>query len=92
VRGTRPAGIIDWEYAHVAPARVDVAYALAYGPTSIDGLMDEVIEVQRADLALVGRLAAEGHQRQVDYVRAGGLDELRKRVLYVAPYAISPVT
>jgi hypothetical protein len=107
-QGTRPIGILDWEYAHVAPAREDVAWALtyvvpfrsnelclrwlrypappdrrhrlelfaeAYGLTSTDGLVDEVIAVQRADLALVQRLAAEGHQRQVAMVEAGELAE-----------------
>jgi hypothetical protein len=29
-RGTRPVGVLDWEYAHVAPALDDVAYALEY--------------------------------------------------------------
>jgi hypothetical protein len=28
--GTRPVGVLDWEYAHVAPALDDVAYALEY--------------------------------------------------------------
>jgi hypothetical protein len=29
-QGIRPVGILDWEYAHVAPAMEDVAYALEY--------------------------------------------------------------
>jgi hypothetical protein len=29
-QGTQPVGILDWEYAHVAPALDDVAYALEY--------------------------------------------------------------
>jgi aminoglycoside phosphotransferase (APT) family kinase protein len=29
-QGTKPVGILDWEYAHVAPAREDLAYALEY--------------------------------------------------------------
>jgi Phosphotransferase enzyme family len=28
--GTRPVGLLDWEYAHPAPPREDVAYALEY--------------------------------------------------------------
>jgi hypothetical protein len=112
-RGTQPMGILDWEYAHVAPAWEDVAYALeyvvpfrsdedclgwlrypappdrrrrlelfaeAYGLTSTEGLVDRVIAVQRAGLDLVGRLAAEGHERQIAMVEAGELDEIRRRI------------
>jgi len=111
--GTRPVGILDWEYAHVAPAREDVAYALeyvvpfrgddeclewlrypkppnrrrrlelfaeAYGLTSTDGLVNEVIAVQRAGLELVRRLAAEGHERQIAMVEAGEFDEIHRRI------------
>jgi hypothetical protein len=103
-RGTEPVGLLDWEYAHPAPPRHDVAYALeylapfrddgtcrrwvrypgppdrrrrielfatAYGLSSVDGLVDEVIAVQREVLARVERLAAVGHPRQVALVAAG---------------------
>jgi hypothetical protein len=112
-QGTRPVGILDWEYAHVAPAIEDVAYALeyfvpfrddaeclqwlrypappdrrrrlemfaeAYGLATADGLVDEVIAVQRRGLDRVAQLAAQGHQRQVAAVQAGELDQIRRRI------------
>lgn len=110
-QGTRPVGILDWEYAHMAPALSDVAWALtyvvpfrsdeecvrwlrypappdrrrrlelfaeAYGLTSTDGLVDEVIAVQRRDLELVRRLADEGHQRQIAMIEAGELSGIHR--------------
>ncbi|MGH3491350.1 MAG: aminoglycoside phosphotransferase family protein [Actinopolymorphaceae bacterium] len=112
-QGTRPAGLLDWEYANLAPPRQDVAYALeyvapfrddaeclrwlrypeppdrrrrleifaeAYGLTSTDGLVDEVIAVQQAGVDTVQRLADEGYERQRELVASGHLDELAARV------------
>ncbi|HEX2033459.1 MAG TPA: aminoglycoside phosphotransferase family protein [Chloroflexota bacterium] len=112
-QGTRPVGLLDWEYAHPAPPREDVAYALeyvvpfrsdaecmrwlryprppdrrrrlelfagAYGLSSTEGLVDEVIAVQRAGLEYVRALAAQGHARQVREVEGGGLETLQRRI------------
>jgi hypothetical protein len=57
-------------------------FAEAYGLTSTDGLVDQVIAVQRAGLDLVRRLAAEGHERQLAMVQAGALDEIRRRIAW----------
>ncbi|MBM7784981.1 aminoglycoside phosphotransferase family protein [Tenggerimyces flavus] len=109
-QGTQPVGLLDWEYANLAPPRQDVAYALeylapfrddetcvrwlrypeppnrrrrlelfaeAYGLSSTDGLVDEVVAVQRAGLDTVRRLAEEGHERQVAMVADGELERLR---------------
>jgi hypothetical protein len=112
-RGTQPVGLLDWEYAHVAPPIHDVAYALqymtpfrsdeicrdwlhypeppnrrrrlelfagAYGLSSVDGLVDEVIAVQRAVLRWVEQLAGEGRARQVALVAEGQLERLRRHI------------
>lgn len=55
-------------------------FAEAYGLASTDGLVDEVIAVQRAGLETVQRLADEGHERQRTLVASGHLDELRHRI------------
>jgi hypothetical protein len=55
-------------------------FAEAYGLASTDGLVDEVIAVQRAGLETVQRLADEGHERQRTLVASGHLDELRNRI------------
>lgn len=111
--GTRPVGLLNWEYAKLASPRQDVAYALeymapfrddetcvrfyrypeppnrkhrlevfaeAYGLTSADGLIDEVVTVQLADIEAVRRLAEEGHERQVAMVADGELDRLQGNV------------
>jgi hypothetical protein len=113
--GNQPVGILDWEYAHVAPAIEDVAYAIeyavpfrddaeclrwlrypeppnrrrrlelfaeAYGLGTTEGLVDQVIAVQQAGLDLVCRLAAEGQERQLAMIEAGGLDEIRRRITW----------
>lgn len=111
--GTRPVGILDWDYAwpnrpvhdiayaleYVAPFRDDQeclrwlrypappdrrrrleVFAAAYGLTSIDGLVDEVIEQQQRVLDRTRQLAAEGRQPQLSWQAAGVLDEIAKRI------------
>jgi hypothetical protein len=112
-RGTRPIGILDWDYAWPARPVHDVAYALeyvapfrddafcaqslhhpappdrrrrleqfaeAYGLTSTDGLVDEVIAQQHQVWLRARQLAAEGRQPQVAWQEAGVLDEVAVRV------------
>jgi hypothetical protein len=112
-RGTRPVGILDWDYAWPARPVHDVAYALeyvapfrsdddclrwlrypappsrqrrierfaeAYGLTSTDGLVDEVINQQEVVLARSLRLAAEGRQPQAAWQARGVFDEVAERV------------
>lgn len=112
-QGTSPVGLLDWEYANLAPPRQEVAYALeymvpfrddgtcvewlrypgppdrrrrlelfaaAYGLASAEGLVDEVIAVQRAGVETVRRLAAEGQPRQVAMVADGELERLAGHV------------
>jgi hypothetical protein len=55
-------------------------FAEAYGLATADGLVDEVIAVQRRGLDRVAQLAAQGHQRQVAAVQAGELDQIRRRI------------
>ncbi|HET6707093.1 aminoglycoside phosphotransferase family protein [Amycolatopsis sp.] len=57
-------------------------FAGAYGLTSTSGLVDAVIEVQRDGIEQVRRLAAAGHQPQVDWVASGLLAELANRVAW----------
>lgn len=57
-------------------------FAEAYGLTSTDGLVDEVIAVQQAGVDTVRTLAEQGHERQVAMVANGHLDELRARVAW----------
>ncbi|MBO0883852.1 MAG: aminoglycoside phosphotransferase family protein [Mycobacterium sp.] len=109
----RPVGLLDWEYANIAPPLQDVAYALeymapfrsdevalksmgyadppnrrkrleqfaeAYGLSTIDGLVDEVIAVQIAGIDTVRSLAEAGYERQVAMVDDGELDRLQSCV------------
>lgn len=111
--GTRPVGILDWDYAwpnrpvhdvayaleYVAPFRDDPEcvrwlrypappdrrrrlekFAAAYGLTSIEGLVDEVIDQQQRVLDRTHRLAADGHQPQVSWRDDGQLDEFAERI------------
>jgi hypothetical protein len=106
-RGTRPVGILDWDYALPAGPLHDVAYALeyvvpfrddaecvrwlrypsppdrrrrlelfaeAYGLTSTEGLVDEVIAVQEHTLDRARQLADEGRQPQLAWRESGTLD------------------
>ncbi len=57
-------------------------FADAYGWPSTDGLVDEVLRVQRAGVEAVRLLAARGLQPQADWVAAGHLDELAARVAW----------
>ena len=112
---TRPVGLLDWEYANVAPPTQDLAYALeyavpfrddamclrwlrypappdrrrrmelfaeAYGLTSTEGLVDNVIAVQQSGVDTVRSLADKGYERQVAMVEAGELVELEARVTW----------
>jgi Phosphotransferase enzyme family len=55
-------------------------FAEAYGLSSVDGLVDDVIAVQRAGVETVRRLADEGHERQVAMVADGELERLQGHV------------
>lgn len=112
-QGSRPVGILDWDYAwpnrpvhdvayaleYVAPFRDDreclrwlrhpappdrrqriEVFAAAYGLTSTDGLVDEVIGQQRRVLERARRLAAAGHQPQLSWQDSGALDEIARRI------------
>ena len=112
-QGTRPVGILDWDYAWPHPAIHDVAYALeyvapfrdddeclrwlrypgppdrrrrleifagAYGLTSVDGLVDEVIAEQQLVVDRSHRLAAEGRQPQLAWQADGSLAKGAARV------------
>jgi hypothetical protein len=112
-RGTRPVGVLDWDYAWPARPVHDVAYALeyvapfrddrvsrewlhhravpdrrrrlerfaeAYGLTSTEGLVDEVIAQQRDVYERAERLAAQGRQPQLDWRDSGALDDVGERV------------
>lgn len=61
------------------PARI-AAFAAAYGLGSTHGLVDRVIERQRADIEHVQELAERHIQPQQSWVEAGYLDELQGRV------------
>jgi thiamine kinase-like enzyme len=111
--GTRPVGILDWDYAwpnrkvhdiayaleYVAPFRDDdecvrwlrypappdrrrrlERFAAAYGLTSIDGLVDEVIDQQQRVLDRTRHLAADGRQPQLSWQDNGTLDKIAKRI------------
>lgn len=110
-RGTRPVGILDWDYAWPNRTVHDIAYALeyvvpfrddhecmrwlrypappdrrrrlerfaeAYGLTSADGLVDEVIEQQQVVLNRARQLAADGRQPQLSWQADGTLDKRKK--------------
>jgi hypothetical protein len=112
-RGTRPVGILDWDYAWPNRRIHDVAYALeyvapfrddqecvrwlrypappdrrrrlelfagAYGLTSIDGLVDEVVDQQQRVLDRTRRLAADGRQPQLSWRDNGTLDQIATRI------------
>ncbi|GIF00012.1 aminoglycoside phosphotransferase family protein [Paractinoplanes rishiriensis] len=114
-RGTRPVGILDWDYAWPNRPLHDVAYALeyvapfrpddecvrwlrypgtpdrrrrvelfaeAYGLTSTDGLVDEVIAQQQQVLDRARRLAAEGREPQLTWERDGVLTETAARITW----------
>ncbi|BCJ47441.1 hypothetical protein GCM10010168_17990 [Actinoplanes ianthinogenes] len=55
-------------------------FAEAYGLTTMDGLVDEVITQQHQVWQRARRLAAEGRQPQVAWERAGLLDEVARRI------------
>jgi hypothetical protein len=55
-------------------------FAEAYGLTSVDGLVERVIDQQRRDIDDVGALAREGLEPQATWVANGYLDELAARV------------
>ncbi|MFD4112191.1 aminoglycoside phosphotransferase family protein [Streptomyces niveus] len=55
-------------------------FTVAYGLTSTDGLVDAVIDVQKAAIGQVRTLASRGLQPQVRWVADGYLDDLAQRV------------
>ncbi|MBB5868430.1 hypothetical protein F4553_001809 [Allocatelliglobosispora scoriae] len=55
-------------------------FADAYGLTSIDGLVDKVIEQQEVVLDRARRLAAQGVQPQLSWLASGALDEVAARI------------
>lgn len=57
-------------------------FATTYGLTSVSGLVDAVIGVQRDGIEQVRRLADAGHQPQVDWVANGHLEELENRLTW----------
>jgi PAS domain S-box-containing protein len=57
-------------------------FAEAYGLTRLDGLVDEVIRVQREGLATVHQLADRGLEPQVTWVADGYLAALRDRIAW----------
>ncbi|HEY3505952.1 MAG TPA: phosphotransferase [Actinocatenispora sp.] len=114
-RGTEPVGLIDWDYAHPAPRRFDLGYALeyvapfrddaeclrwlrypdppdrrariaafcaAYGLDSADGMVDAVLDAQRAGATRVRELVRRGREPQVTWARNGHLAELDRRIAW----------
>jgi hypothetical protein len=112
-QGTRPVGVLDWDYAWPARPIHDVAYAVeytapfrddqvcveclrypvppdrrrrlerfaeAYGLSTTEGLVDEVITEQTQVLERARRLATEGRQPQAGWQAAGALDEVGERI------------
>lgn len=57
-------------------------FAHAYGLTSLDGLVDEVIQRQRDGLEIVRQLADRGLEPQVSWVAQGYLDALVDRITW----------
>jgi hypothetical protein len=55
-------------------------FAEAYGLTSIDGLVDEVIDQQQQVLSRARQLAADGCQPQLSWQDDGSLDESARRI------------
>lgn len=55
-------------------------FAEAYGLSSVDGLVDDVVAVQRAGVDTVRQLAEKGHERQVAMVADGELERLQGHV------------
>ena len=55
-------------------------FAEAYGLTTVDGMVERVIDLQRRDVREVGALAREGVEPQASWVARGYLDELSARV------------
>lgn len=53
---------------------------MAYGLTSVDGVVDAVIDQQRNMISRVRSLAQQGMKPQVTWVRDGHVDELAARV------------
>jgi len=70
---------------HAAPParrhRIEL-FATAYGLTSTDGLIDEVITQQQRVLDRALALAAAGHQPQADWLATGVLAETARRVTW----------
>ncbi|GAA0225538.1 aminoglycoside phosphotransferase family protein [Cryptosporangium japonicum] len=114
-RGTRPIGILDWDYVHPGRPVHDVAYALeyvapfrddhyscesmhhpvppdrrrrletfarSYGLTTVDGLVDAVIDQQSTVWRRARQLAAEGRQPQVAWQESGVLDAAGERLAW----------
>lgn len=73
---------LTWRRFTEAPNRREriELFASAYGLTSTDGLVDAVVERQRAFRARVIALAADGIQPAVDEVANGYLDEVDARI------------
>lgn len=59
--------------------RVEI-FAEAYGLTSTEGLVDEILASQRETYDTVRRLAEAGAEPQATWVRQGYLDHLRQRI------------
>jgi hypothetical protein len=73
---------VEWLRYPLPPNRLRriELFASAYGLTSTEGLVDEVIGQQREVLRRTERLAAEGRQPQAAWVQAGVLDEVAGRI------------
>lgn len=54
----------------------------SYGLTTTVGVVDAVIDRQQQNLDLVRRLASQGHEPQVTWVREGLLEELEERLAW----------
>lgn len=57
-------------------------FATAYGLTSVEGLVDAVIDVQRRGIELVRALARAGAQPQARWVADGHAEELERRLAW----------
>ncbi len=73
-----------WHHFATVPdrrARLET-FADAYGLTSTEGLVDDVVDRQRLTIAHVEALAARGLEPQTTWLSDGTLDESRRLVLW----------
>jgi hypothetical protein len=61
-------------------------FAEAYGLSSTDGLIDEVVDQQRLGLLRMHVLAAEGQQPQLDWQAVGWFEQLAQRIRWSEAY------